>query len=291
MKIQSKPLAFLWDVFVITAASAIYAVGFNWFYQPNAIGFGGVTGIAQILNAIFSWMPVGITVVVLNIPLFILGWKFFGGRMLISSLYAMAVASLFIDIIDFLHRFAPMEPMLASVFGGVFMGGSLAVIFLRGATTGGSDLLARLIKLKLAWLPMGKLLAAVDIVVILGAAVAFRNVNAALYGLVSMYVSAKVMDSVLYGMNTAKVAYIISERSNEITRHITHEMDRGVTVLHGHGAWSGKDKEVLMVAFKQREIVTLKAAVKAIDPDAFLVVCEAHEVLGDGFGTYSETDL
>lgn len=291
MKKKSKALSTLWDFVVITIAALFYAVGFNWFYKPNAIGFGGLTGVAQILNAIFPWMPIGVTVVVLNIPLFILGWKLFGDRLLISSLYAMAATSLSIDLVDLIVQFEPMDPMLATIFGGVLLGGPLAVIILKGATTGGTDLLARLLKLKLTWLPMGKVLMGIDVVVIISSAIAFQRVNSALYGLVAMYIASTVMDAVLYGMDTAKVAYIISDHTEELRRHITCEMKRGATVLHGHGAWSGEKKDVLLVAFKQRQIVPLKAAVQEIDPSAFLIVCNAHEVLGDGFSSYNNNDL
>lgn len=291
MKQKSKVLSTIWDFVVITIAALFYAVGFNWFYKPNAIGFGGLTGVAQILNAIFPWMPIGVTVVVLNIPLFILGWRLFGDRLLISSLYAMAATSLSIDLVNAIVQFEPMDPMLATIFGGVLLGGPLGVIILKGATTGGTDLLARLLKLKLTWLPMGKVLLGIDLIVIISSAIAFHRVHSALYGLVAMFIASTVMDAVLYGMDTAKVAYIISDHTEELRRHITEEMKRGATVLHGHGAWSGEKKDVLLVAFKQRQIVPLKAAVKEIDPTAFLIVCNAHEVLGDGFASYENTEL
>ena len=171
------------------------------------------------------------------------------------------------------------------------MGGSLGVVFLQGATTGGTDLIARLLKLRLAWLPMGKLLLIIDLLVIVAVAVAFRNLSSALYGLVALYISTIVMDGVLYGLDNARVAYVISDRYQEITQAIIHDIDRGVTILHGEGAWSGAEKRVLMVAFKQRQIVALKRTVKEIDPDASLIVCEAHEVLGDGFREYKHNDL
>ena len=291
MKINSKPLRALWSWVVVTLASAVYAVGFNWCYKPNQIAFGGITGVAQIINAVLPWAPVGVMVIVLNIPLFLLGWKLLGGRLLVSSLYAMAASSVFIDLLDLVYQFPPMDPMLAAIFGGVLLGASLGFVFLAGATTGGTDLLARLLKLRLAWLPMGKLVMAVDLVVIVAAAVAFRSLSSALYGLVALYISTLVMDGVLYGLDNAKVAYIISDRAREITDTIIHDMDRGVTVLHGHGAWSGTEKNVLLVAFKQREIVRLKAAVKELDPAAFLIVCNAHEVLGDGFRDYTKNAL
>lgn len=203
----------------------------------------------------------------------------------------MAVSSVFIDLIDSLYQFPPMDPLLACIFGGVLLGLSLGLVFQQGATTGGTDLLARLIKLKLSWLPMGKLLLAVDLVVIVAVALVFQNLFSALYGLVSLYISTIVMDGVLYGMDQAKVAYIISNRPKEISDTIVRELDRGVTILHGMGAYSGADKEVLFCAFKQRQIVALKRVVKEIDPSAFLIVCEAHEVLGEGFREYKQNDL
>jgi uncharacterized membrane-anchored protein YitT (DUF2179 family) len=276
---------------VITLASAIYALGFVWCYAPNGIAFGGITGVAQIINFLIPAFPIGVTVIVLNVPLFILGWKFIGGRLLVSSLYAMAVSSVFIDVLTPLRDWKPMEPMLACIFGGLLMGLSLGLVFQQGATTGGTDLIARLLKLKLKWLPMGKLLMGIDLAVILMVSATFRTLNSALYGLVALYITTIVMDGVLYGMDTAKVAYIISDKNKEITTAIVNDLDRGVTILHGRGAYTGADKDVLMCAFKQREIAAIKAAVKDIDPSAFVIVCNAHEVLGEGFRDYKKDDL
>ena len=280
-------LSYLW----ITLASVVYAVGFNWCYEPNQIGFGGITGVAQIVNAILPAAPIGTVVIILNVPLFLLGWKFLGGHLLLSSLYAMFISSLAIDLLHLVCVFQPMDPVLATIYGGVLMGGSLGVIFLQGATTGGTDLIARLLKLKLAWLPMGKLLMAIDLAVILAVAVAFGNLDSALYGVVALYLSSKVMDLVLYGLDTAKVAYIISDRHQEIAQRLIRDLDRGVTLLRGEGGWSGREKRVVMCAFKQRQIVAMKAIVRDIDPAAFLIVCDAHEVMGEGFREYKQNDL
>lgn len=281
----------LLSYFWITVASVIYAVGFNWCYVPNRIGFGGITGFAQILNITIPQIPIGTLVILMNIPLFILGWRLIGGHLLVSSLFAMLVSSLAIDILSALYTFQPMDPMLASIYGGLLVGLSLGIVFQQGATTGGTDLIARLLKLKLAWLPMGKLLMATDLVAILAVAVAFRSGNSALYGVVALYLSSKVMDLVLYGMDTAKAAFIISDHPREVADALIRELDRGVTLLRGEGGWSGKEKEVLMCAFKQRQIVNLKRLVKEIDPAAFLIVCEAHEVMGEGFREYRQNDL
>ena len=238
-------LAYVW----ITVASVIYAVGFNWCYEPNQIGFGGITGVAQIINAFLPWAPIGTVVIILNAPLFLLGWRLLGGHLLLSSLYAMFVSSLAIDVLHMFHTFQPMDPMLATIYGGVLMGGSLGIVFLQGATTGGTDLIARLLKLKLAWLPMGKILMATDLVVIVAVALAFGNIYSALYGVVALFLSSKVMDMVLYGLDTAKVAYIISDRHQEIAQRLIRDLDRGVTLLRGEGGWSGREKRVVMCAF------------------------------------------
>ena len=188
---------------VIAVASAIHALGYVWCYDPNHIAFGGITGVAQILNHIFPVLPVGVTAIVLNIPLFLLGWRLIGRRFLVSSLYAMFLSSIFIDILTPLYDWQPMDPLLASIFGGLTLGLSLGLIFQQRATTGGTDLIARLLKLKLAWLPMGRLLLGIDLAVIMLTAVAFGTLSAALYGLVALYISTIVMDGVLYGIDTA----------------------------------------------------------------------------------------
>ena len=288
---KSKAKQLILSYLVITVASAIYALGFDWCYAPNQIGFGGITGLAQVINAAVPALTIGLLVIILNIPLFFLGWRLLGGHLLLSSLYAMFISSVFVDLMAAFITFKPMDPMLAAIFGGILVGLSLGLIFLQGATTGGTDLAARLLKLRLSWLPMGKLLMGVDLVVIAAAAVAFGNLSSALYGVVSLYISTVVMDMVLYGMDSAKVAYIISQRPEDISKGIFREMDRGVTILHGEGAYSGEEKRVLMCAFKQRQIVPLKHLVKEIDPTAFIIVCDAHEVLGDGFRSYHAHEL
>lgn len=275
---------------IITLGSLIYALAYNIFYAPNLVAMGGLTGLGQVLNAIFPVLPVGITVFVMNVPLFIMGWKLIGGHLLVSSLYAMTLSSLAIDVLDMIYQFPPMDTMLAAIFGGALLGLGIGLVFSKGATTGGTDLIARLLKLKFAWLPMGTLVLIPDFIVIALAAIAFGKVETALYGIVSLYITTKVMDTVLYGMDSSKVAYIISDACREITDAVI-AMDRGATILHGEGAYSGDEKKVLMVAFKQREIVPLKEKVNEIDPRAFLIVCDAHDVLGEGFRTYSKDDI
>jgi uncharacterized membrane-anchored protein YitT (DUF2179 family) len=266
-------------------------LAFNWCYAPNHIAYGGLTGISQMVFSFTGWPSIGVMVFCMNLPLFLLGWKLLGGGLLVSALYAMTLSSLLIDLLGRLYEFQPMDPLLACIYGGLILGISLGIILGQGASTGGTDLLARLLKLPLPWLPMGKLLMALDLTIICSSALVFHSLNNALYGLIALYISTMVMDTVLYGMDTAKVAYIITNDTPQVLDALVNQLDRGVTILHGQGAWSGEEKQVLMCAFKQRQIVALKQTVKEIDPDAFLIVCDAHEVLGRGFRRYKQNDI
>ena len=290
MRIKNPVLRKLWEYGVITFGSAIYALCFNWLFQTNHISMGGFTGVAQIVNRFIPMLPVGVTVIILNVPLFILGVKKTGLHILISSLYAMAVGSLMIDGIAMLYTFPPMEQLLACIYGGVLLGLSMGLLLMVGATTGGTELAARLLKFKLHHLSIGRLCLIIDLMVILLHAITFNNLYNALYGIIAMYISSLVMDAVVYGSIKAKMAYIISDNSQAITEQLL-KMELGVTQLQGRGAWSGGEKTVVLCAFKRTQIAAIKAAVTAIDPNAFIIVCDAHEVLGEGFGVYSPDSL
>ena len=275
---------------IITIGSIIYAVAFDWFFAPNQVALGGITGLAQVINAVVPALSVGIMTIVMNVPLFLLGWKFIGWHLLTSSLFAMLLSSAAIDAIAAVHTFTSMDPMLAGLCGGALMGLGLGIVFSQGATTGGTDVVARLLKLKFPWLPIGNLVLIPDFVILSLAALVFGRVEAALYGLISLFVQAKVMDTVLYGMDTSKVAYIVTDRWKQVSDAIL-AMERGVTFLRGEGAFSGAEKHILMVAFKQKEIVQIKRAVHETDPRAFMIVCDAHDVLGEGFGNYQKEEI
>ena len=275
---------------IIALGAVIYALAFDWFVAPNQIAMGGVTGLAQIVNALVPVLPVGVLSILVNVPLFLAGWRLLGGRLLVSSLYAMAVSSLAIDVIAWIHTFPPMDPILATLYGGAGMGMGLGLVFSQGATTGGTDIIGKLLKLKFPWLPIGKLVMIPDMVVVILAAVVFGTVNAALYGLIQMYLLSKVMDMILYGWDTSRVAYIITDRWEETVQGLL-DMNRGVTLLQGKGAYTGAEKQVLLVAFRQREIVPIKRMLREIDPKAFFIVCDAHEILGEGFGDYQKEEI
>lgn len=291
MKSKNPALQWLYTYGMITLGCALYALCFNWFFQPNNISMGGFTGVAQIINRLFPIMPVGVTSILLNIPLFIIGVHKQGLKLLITSLSAMGISSLMIDGLDLLHTFQPMEePMLACLYGGVFVGISMGMLMTVGATTGGSDLAARLLKYKLRHLSIGRLCLGIDVAVICLYAITFRSVNNALYGIIAMYISSLAMDMVVYGSINAKMAYVISNHSGDIAKELLG-MNLGITLLDGRGGFSGDAKQVLLCAFKPNQIAAIKAAVTSIDPGAFIIVCEAREVLGEGFGEYSPDSL
>lgn len=290
MRINNPALRRLWEYAVITFGSALYAVCFNCFFQPNYISMGGFTGVAQIVNRLIPLMPVGVTVIVLNVPLFLIGVRKLGLGLLISSLYAMAVGSLMIDGLNMIYTFPPMDPLLATIYGGVLLGISMGLLLSVGATTGGTELAARLLKLKLRHLSIGRLCLVLDVTVIILYALTFHSINNALYGIIAMYISSLAMDAVVYGSINAKMAYIISDHSQEITEKLLG-MDLGVTLLKGKGGYTGGEKNVVLCAFKRSQIAAIKASVMAVDPTAFIIVCEAHEILGEGFGEYSPDSL
>ena len=275
---------------IIALGSVVYALAFDLFFAANQVAMAGVTGMAQVINALVPALAVGVVTIALNVPLFLAGWRCIGFHLLASSLFSMVVSSLAIDGIALLWQFPPMDPMLASVCGGALMGVSYGLVFSQGATTGGTDIVARILKLKLPWLPMGKLMLVPDAVVLALAAAVFGQIEAALYGAIALFASAKVLDAVLYGLDLSKVAYVVSDRWQEIAEALLAQ-DRGVTVLRGWGAYTREEKHVLLIAFKQREIVRIKQMVYAEDPRAFLIVFDAYDVLGEGFGEYRKEEI
>ena len=290
MKRENDLRRWLWEYAIITAGCAIYAVTFNIFYQPNAISMGGFTGVGQIINYFLPRLPVGVITFVLNVPLMVVGVRKLGLKLLMGTLYAIAMGSVFIDGMSMLCAFPTMDPLLAALYGGALVGVSMGFLMKVGATTGGTELLARLLKFKLQHLSIGKLCLTIDVVVITLYAITFRSINNALYGIISMYVASLAMDTIVYGSTNAKLAYIISDHSAEIAQWFL-DRDMGVTLLDGRGAYTGNEKNVLLCAFKKSQIIPIKSAVTAIDPSAFIIVCEAKEVLGEGFGEFSPDSL
>ena len=270
---------------LITSGCALYALAFDWFYVPNNLTCGGFTGIAQILNFFFPLLPIGLTVLVMNLPLYVLGLRRFGLAFLMKSLYATALSSVLVDVLAALHTFQPRDPLLACLYGGVLLGAAGGLMMREEATTGGTELATWLLRRRVPGLSLGNILLVLDLAVILCYAAAFGNLNNALYGGVALFVSTKVIDLIVYGGNTGKLAYIISTHESELTKELL-DLGVGATRLTAVGAYTGADRPVLLCAVRRREIVLVKRLIHKLDPDAFFILCDAGEVLGNGFGTF-----
>ena len=245
-------LKILRDYGLITLSCFIYALAIDWLFQPNEIAMGGFTGISQVINKLVPVIPVGTMVFVMNVPLLILGVKKQGWSLLFATVYATTVSSLMIDALAVIP-FKPMEPLLACLYGGVLLGVSLGWMLMVNATTGGTELAAKLLKYKFRNLSIGKICMFIDVAVVCLCAVVFKRLESALYGVVAIYVTTIVMDIVIYGALNAKLAYIISDHCDEITAKLM-EMDLGGTILTGKGAFTGNERKVLMCAARPAKI-------------------------------------
>ena len=283
---MKRIVAILKDYAIITLGCLLYAFSYNCFFYTNDLAMGGFTGVAQVVNKVASWVPVGTMVFCMNVPLMILGIKKQGWSILFASLYSIFISSIMIDTLDYLNLFKPMDPLLACVFGGIVMGAALAIMLQKNATTGGTELLARLLKYVIPRLSIGKLCLIIDVTVVSLYAIAFGNVESTLYGVIAMYVCSISMDMVIYGSINAKLLYIISDHNDEITQKLM-DMGLGGTIITGKGAYTGNDKKIVMCAARPAKIAAIKAVVKQVDPDkAFIIVSDAKEVFGEGFGEY-----
>lgn len=270
--------------FVITAASVLYAVAISLFLDPNSLAPGGVTGIAIILNRI-TGMETGTWILLLNIPILALGiWKF-GLHFILSTMYCTVLTS---RVTNLLSGFEPLtrEPLPAAVAGGALMALSLGWVFKAGATTGGMDIIIKVLRVRMPHLKTGSLYLVTDIVVVAVSAILFQNIDSALYATITVFVSSYTLDLVLYGRDGAKVIYIISDHYEAITPRLLEELDIGVTYMQGYGAYSGKDKRIIMCVMRKQLAPKAEEIVKEEDPMAFMIVTGATEIYGEGYKSY-----
>ena len=272
---------------LVVLGSALFAAGFQFFLYPNSIIVGGVSGIAMIINYLIG-LPVGIMTIVLNIPLFIIAWKHFGGKFIISSLVGMLLSSLLVDLLATLNYSPTGAMLLACIIGGAIKGFGLGIIYYAGATTGGTDIIAKFVRLRFPYINFGTIVLLTDAVIIIAFALIFDRVEAAMYAVIAMFVVSKVIDLVLYGIDNSSVCYIISENSEQLIKDITDKLHRGVTILSGEGAYSHKDKQVLLCVIKRTQIADIRKIIKNIDENAFFIVSDAKNVFGKGFGDISD---
>lgn len=287
MKKVSKEIGWM----LLTAVgSTLFALGFAWFLIPNDINTGGISGLAMVLRELTGLGSVGTLSILMNIPLFLVGGMKIGKRFFVGSFIGMIVSSAMIDVFS-LVPFSTPEPLIGGLYGGVLCGAGLGLVFLSGASTGGSDILVRLMKKKYRNLPIGAISMMFDAMVVLLTGLVFRDISKALYSGVVVFVSGQVIDAIVYRFDYSRMALIISKEHKAIAVAIGEKLDRGATYLHGAGSYTGKDMEVVLAVVRKGQLAELKELVMEIDPSAFVIVQEAHQVLGDGFSHYSSDSL
>lgn len=281
-----KGLKFIREFLQVTAGCLIFALAFDWFLEPMNINPGGFSGLAMVIRQ-FIKLPIGLWIILLNFPLVLTGlWKL-GRKFILFSAYATVLSSLLIDLFSCLPVFVE-DPLLASLYGGLLLGAGMGLILLGGASTGGSDILSKILNCFFPHIRLGYLLLAIDITVISLSALVFGDLNRTLYAAITIYVNSVVVDLLLYGMDKAVLNYIMSEKWQEIGEAIKKQLQRGVTYIDAHGGYTGQARQVVMCAIRRNESVLLYDLVISIDPSAFIIANDSHQVYGYGFSQYSK---
>ena len=274
----------------ILIGSVIGAAAYPMFLVPNNIAPGGLTGVATILNYLWGW-PVGIVSLLMNIPLFLIGYRTMGKVFAFRCLVATLLFSVLIDILPLQPvKVEPvLDPLLGTLFGGVLLGLGLGLILRGGATTGGTDMVARMVHRRFNFITVGMFLFALDFLVVIAAAFTISG-EKALYALINIYVCSRVIDGVIVGFGGNKACFVMTGAWENVTRRVMNEIGRGVTYLEARGAYSGKSQPVVMCVTSRQEMTALKRIVQEEDEKAFMFITEAHETLGEGFSRLDGKD-
>ncbi len=290
-KQQSKTRQICYDILCFTAGSILYGISVSLFSEPNQIAPGGVTGLSIILNALLH-TPVGVTALILNAPLIIWAMMELGYKLVLKTVFAILLTSVSIDLIAILIPPYQGDKMLVAIFAGVTEGAGLALIFIRGGTTGGTDTAARLLSRRFPHLSMGRLMMTIDLCVVLLSVLVFQSLESALYAVIVIFVATRLIDAVLYGtdIGTGKILFIMSQKSTEIAQAIISQMARGVTVLRSQGAYTGREGNVLLCAVRRYEVYRLTQLIKGLDSNAFIIVGDAGQISGEGFKMHTQEE-
>lgn len=280
---MKKNKELLLDLSADVLGSVLMGIGIYSFAEQADIAPGGLSGIAILFKYLWD-LPVGIMILIMNIPLLFVAWKYLGKRFAVRTLRTVVLSSAILDVVVTPLAFVYSgDRLLSAIASGVCLGAGLGVIFARGSTTGGTDIISCLVERKNPHLQVGGILTAIDILIIALSIAVFGNLESGLYGIVALYAQGRVMDAILYGRRRGRCVMIFSKKREEIARRIMREMDRGATFLQSRGAYSGEHSEVLLCAAEQREYAKLRHIVRDCDPEAFFVVSETKNVYGEGF--------
>lgn len=279
VKIKSERLK---DLAYFIVGCMVFSFGVISIIEPNEISPGGFTGIATVFN--YWWgLPVGVTVFVLNIPLLILQYTNFGGSFVIKTAAATFILSMSLSVAEAVLPLFRLDGILAAVFGGLLTGFGLSLVLLRGATTGGADAVAKLINKRYTQIGVGRIIMLTDLVVIALSVIAYGNIESALYSVVTIYVSSRVIDAVLYGADKGKMVYIITKKQDEVSSAIYSALRRGVTKIDAVGGYTGEKRVLLLCAVRIHEVGSVLRSVADADAAAFTVVAEVGQIIGEGF--------
>ncbi|MCR5101027.1 MAG: YitT family protein [Butyrivibrio sp.] len=271
---------------IITVAALLYGIATSLLSDPNNLAPGGFTGIAIVLNKIWN-IGAGMWFMIFNIPVLILAIWQFGIKFTISTIYATAMVSLFTDLLaNYCQAFQVNDMILGATFGGTLMAVSMGMIFKQKATTGGSDIIIKLLRKRFPHIKTGMLFFITDVVIVIMAGIVLEDIKVTLYSLISVMVTSYVLDLVLYGRDEAKLLYIISDRPDIITKRLLEELDIGATHIYGQGAYTGNDKKVILAGIKKRLSPMAEEIVREEDPEAFMIVTSATEIFGEGYKSY-----
>ncbi len=287
--IKSKRLLILYKYLGITIGSFLFSFSISVFLTPNNLAPGGISGLSIIINHITGW-SVGLLSFIFNLPLLLLGAYKLGTKFLASTIYAITICSIFIDLTSNIES-VTNDPILALVFGGCLCAIGLGIIFRSGATSGGTDIVVRLLRLKYPHISSGILFTATDIVIVTLSAFVFNDVEIAMYAGICVVLMGIIMDKVLYGLDGAKLVFIISNSNTDITDKLLLELEIGVTYIAGEGAYTNTEKQIIMCAMKKQHLPKVQSYVKEIDPLAFMIVSSATEILGEGFKSHSNPKI
>lgn len=284
---NNKAWSVVLDILKTAVGCALFALGFDLFLLPGGMNAGGLSGLAMVFVHLTELGSVGTITALLNVPLFILAGMKIGKKFFFGSFIGMAFTSVFIDLFAIIP-IPEIEPLLGALYGGLICGAGLGFVFAAGVSTGGSDIIVRLLKLKYRHIPIGIISMCFDGVVAVLTGIVYQDVNSALYTGIAIFVSGKIIDAVVYSFDYSKVALIITKDYEQVAQAISDKLERGATYLNGEGTYTRKATKVVLTAVKKQQVAELKELVVDIDPNAFIIVQEAHQVLGDGFIRYSK---
>lgn len=270
------------DIIFCGGGCIIYSAAISVFLDGNDIAQGGVTGLAMLINSIFPLLPIGAVSLFLNTPLFIIAFKKIGGRFIIKSFLVTVFLSFFIDALSFLPSYKG-DKMLSVIFCGVLSGLSMALILMRNLTSGGTDILAKLIKMKKPHLSMGRLILISDFIVVILSGVVYKNAESAMYSLILIFVSSSVLDKILFGLTDSRTLMIITSNWQKISLVIMSELGRGISVININGGYTGKERKMLFCALKRSEVNFVAKTITEFDKNAFTIVLPSSEIIGEGF--------